>query len=191
MAFSEELKLEVKKKAMFKCCRCQSIGVEVHHINPQHENGEDNFDNAAPLCPNCHTWFGDNPIKKKEIRQMRDNWYEVVEKMYSGPASEIFPLVKKINIGLEEKIEKQSTDITEIKTMLKEVTSSAIDNMTLGTANITASNMAFASGASLSNVKIEELDSLVLCEECQKLVAVGRYSNVCPHCGASLEHYLK
>ena len=156
MTFSEELKLEVKKKAMFQCCRCRAISVEVHHIVPQHEHGEDTIDNAAPLCPNCHSWFGDNPLKKKEIRQMRDNWYEVVERMYSGQASALIPLVEKISQGLEEVKKIQSTDVTEIKTMLKEVSNKAIDSMTLGTANLTASNVVLASGATLSNIDISK-----------------------------------
>lgn len=186
MAFSEELKLTVKKKAMFKCCRCQAIGVEVHHIDPQHEKGEDTMDNAAPLCPNCHTWFGDNPLKKREIRQMRDNWYETVERMYSGQASEIVPLVEKIDKSLEEVKMRQSTDITEIKDMLKEVSNKAIDNMTLGTANLTASNVIMASGASLSNINIEDMPTLVLCQGCGKFFTTHSDKEPCPGCGSTL-----
>lgn len=173
---------------MFQCCRCQAISVEVHHIDPQHDSGSDVIDNAAPLCPNCHSWFGDNPLKKKEIRQMRDNWYEVVERMYSGQASSLVPLVEKISQGLEDVKRVQSTDVTEIKIMLKEVSNRAIDSMTLGTANLTASNVVMASGASLSNVNLEDLTPVISCPECYGLVAIGRYaSNVCPSCGASVE----
>lgn len=186
MAFSEDLKLKVKKKAMFKCCRCQAIGAQVHHIDPQHENGEDTIDNAAPLCPNCHTWFGDNPLKKKEIKQMRDNWYETVDRMYSGQASEIVPLVEKINKSLEEVKEKQSTDITEIKNMLKEVSNRAIDNMTLGTANMTASNVVMASGASLSNVDLSDVSKIMTCPECNNVIMYKNIDNPCPNCGSAL-----
>lgn len=187
MPFTEEQKLNIKKRAMFKCCRCQAIGVEVHHITPQHEGGPDTLENAAPLCPNCHTWFGDNPLKKKEIKQMRDNWFEKVEGMYSGHASSLVPLVQKINVGLEELKNTQSSDINDIKLMLKEVSNKAIDSMTLGTANITASNVVMASGASLSNVNMEELTRLSVCSECQKFVSVSPYVTACPNCGASLE----
>lgn len=185
MAFTEELKLKIKKKAMFQCCRCQAINVEIHHIDPQREQGSDTVENAAPLCPNCHTWFGDNPLKKKEIRQMRDNWYEAVERMYSGQASVLIPLIEKVNLSLEEVKRMQSNDMTEIKSMLKEVSNSAIDNMTLGTANLTASNLVMASGASLSNLNIEDLPKV--CGECQSLVTVGRFVTACPNCGASIE----
>lgn len=78
MGFSEQVKLEVKRKAAFQCCRCRSMRVEVHHIIPQEHGGSDDIGNAAPLCPSCHAYFGGNPDKRKEITQMRDSWYEMV-----------------------------------------------------------------------------------------------------------------
>ncbi|MBI5046598.1 HNH endonuclease, partial [Candidatus Micrarchaeota archaeon] len=83
MSFNETIKLQIKHQAAFQCCRCHDIGVEVHHILPEAEGGPDEFDNGAPLCPSCHSNFGGNPDKRKEIRQMRDFWYAVVkEKQY-------------------------------------------------------------------------------------------------------------
>lgn len=76
MPFSEPLKKKIRKRADFRCCICQSIGVEIHHIVPQADGGEDTEDNAAPLCPNCHDKFGANREKQKTIREMRDHWYE-------------------------------------------------------------------------------------------------------------------
>src|SRR5437016_3298747 len=84
MPFSEAIKLDVRRKAAFRCCRCHDIGVEVHHILPEESGGTDDEDNAAPLCPNCHDKFGANPVKRKEIRQMRDWWFEVVAEKYFG-----------------------------------------------------------------------------------------------------------
>ena len=60
------------------------MGVEVHHIVPQEENGPDNEDNAAPLCPSCHESYGANPKKRKFIREARDLWYEICEKRYAS-----------------------------------------------------------------------------------------------------------
>jgi len=85
MAFSEELKQKVRKRAHFRCCRCHQIGVEVHHIIPVKDGGEDTEDNAAPLCPNCHDMLGDNPTKRKSITEMRDHWYEICDKRYGSP----------------------------------------------------------------------------------------------------------
>jgi len=80
--FPESVKELVRRKAHFKCCRCHEIGVEVHHIIPQKNGGSNDFDNAAPLCAKCHDDFGDNPTKRKTIKEMRDWWYEECEKKY-------------------------------------------------------------------------------------------------------------
>ena len=79
MAFSESLKEKVKQKAFFRCVICHQPFVEVHHIIPQRENGPDTEDNAAPLCSGCHDLYGDNPSKRKQIKQMRDHWYKEIE----------------------------------------------------------------------------------------------------------------
>lgn len=83
MAFTEFLKLSVKKKSHFCCSLCHALGVEVHHIVPQSENGEDTEDNAAPLCPSCHETYGANPVKRKFIKEARDFWYELCSQRYS------------------------------------------------------------------------------------------------------------
>lgn len=191
MAFSEEIKLKVKKMAMFQCCRCHQLGVDVHHIIPQKDKGLDDISNAAPLCQNCHDQFGDNPNKRKEITQMRDNWYEIIEKMYGSKAGSLFPLIEKINFSLEDiktDQKRKESDINDIKSMLKEVSNKAIDGMTLGTAPLTASNLIKASGASLSNVDINNLDEFMLCMECGEPIAVGKDDYLCPYCGSPIYH---
>jgi hypothetical protein len=87
MSFSPALKDQVRKMAAFRCCRCHEIGIDIHHIVPQAKGGSDDIDNAAPLCQNCHDRFGANPEKRKEIRQMRDFWYDVVKEKYHGDQS--------------------------------------------------------------------------------------------------------
>jgi hypothetical protein len=83
MAFTEKLKLEVKRAGHFCCCVCRAAGVEIHHLIPQCEGGPDTFDNAAPLCPSCHETYGANPTKKKFLTEARDFWYEVCEKKHA------------------------------------------------------------------------------------------------------------
>ena len=97
MAFSEKIKEEVKKKALFRCVVCQQPFVEVHHIQPQNEGGDDTMDNAAPLCGRCHDLYGGNPEKRKQIRQMRDNWYEMVEKMIDSGPEKLTPIISDPN----------------------------------------------------------------------------------------------
>lgn len=79
MAFSEKLKELVKQKSFFRCVICHQPFVEVHHIVPKAEGGEDTEDNAAPLCASCHDLYGANPTKRKQIKQMRDHWYKEIE----------------------------------------------------------------------------------------------------------------
>ena len=80
MPFPEAIKNEVRRRADYKCCRCHAIGPEVHHIVPQAEAGPRHVRQRRTPFPNCHDRFGDNPKKRKEIRGMRDHWYEIVEK---------------------------------------------------------------------------------------------------------------
>ena len=87
MPFSEATKLEAKRKAHFACVICHQPFVEVHHILPQEHGGNDDIDNAAPLCGSCHDLFGGNPEKRKQIRQMRDFWYELCENRYQNSPS--------------------------------------------------------------------------------------------------------
>nr|WP_275444531.1 HNH endonuclease [Paenibacillus sp. ACRRX] len=84
MAFSEKIKLEAKRRACFRCVICHKVFVEIHHIIPQAEGGSDTIENAAPLCASCHDLFGGNPEKRKQIREMRDDWYERMERRANG-----------------------------------------------------------------------------------------------------------
>ncbi len=85
MVFSESLKIEVKKKAHYKCCICHSFGpLHIHHIIPQENGGPDTFDNAAPLCVRCHDNYGGNPEKRKWIKEKRGFWYDHCEKNLSN-----------------------------------------------------------------------------------------------------------
>lgn len=85
MGFPEPLKKKIRKRANFQCCWCKkpsdSYTIEIHHILPKSEGGDDSEDNAAPLCPNCHDMVGGNPLKRKQIRERRDAWYEKCEEV--------------------------------------------------------------------------------------------------------------
>ena len=80
MSFSENVKLEAKKRSAFRCCVCHKPFVEIHHIIPQSESGPDTLDNAATLCSSCHDLYGGNPDKRKIIKQMRDHWWDLMSK---------------------------------------------------------------------------------------------------------------
>ena len=86
MAFSEKIKDKVRERANFTCCWCDTRHhrIQVHHIVPQSEGGSDDIDNAAPLCPSCHSNHGDNPKLRTDIRNRRDHLYA----RYSGVLAE-------------------------------------------------------------------------------------------------------
>jgi hypothetical protein len=116
MPFSQALKDQVKKLAAFRCCRCQEIGIDVHHIVPQAEGGSDDIDNAAPLCQNCHARFGANAEKRNEIRQMREFWYDVVKEKYHGDQSAIAKLndtLVQLQTSSQAEMEKLRADVIE------------------------------------------------------------------------------
>lgn len=97
MAFSEKVKKQAREKACFRCVICHRPFVEVHHILPQSEGGADTLENAAPLCAECHDLYGANPQKRKQIRQMRDHWYEQMEKRYRGELDLLAPIPVNVN----------------------------------------------------------------------------------------------
>ena len=142
MDFTEQIKREVKEKAAFRCCRCQNIGIHVHHILPQNSGGSCDIDNAAPLCPSCHDYYGSNPDKRKEIGQMRDWWYEQAKKQF--PDNRQLSRLEDINTKLD-KLQQNQITLDDFKQELKEFANEAINNVTLGTAVTTASGIANAS----------------------------------------------
>jgi len=102
LSFSENTKLEVKRKSHFCCCICHTPGVEIHHIVPQADKGDDTFENAAPLCPSCHETYGANPTKRKFIREARDFWYELCEKRYAPVGVQLADIKDLFNESLKE-----------------------------------------------------------------------------------------
>lgn len=50
--------------------------VDVHHIIPVKDGGDNTETNAAPLCPLCHRQYGNNPDHRKMIRERRDAHYK-------------------------------------------------------------------------------------------------------------------
>ena len=184
MAFTESIKKEVKEKAAFRCCRCQKIGsTEVHHILPQANDGPDTFDNAAPLCPSCHADFGDNPIKRKEITQMRDWWYKQVEKQY--PDNRISNTqLDDINKKLENIHSSQTSELGGLKDTLKSISNKLIDDITPETASLTASGIINTSAASatFSHKLGENVHANMVCNKCGTSIGLLIGSNNCPTC---------
>jgi len=183
--FNEDQKREVKEKAAFRCCRCQQIGIEVHHIIPEAVGGTDTLDNAAPVCPSCHASFGDNPQKRKEITQMRDWWYHQVEEMYCGPGSNL-GLLPAIDAKLDDIRHNQGAELRDLKEMLRKVSNETIDGITPETATAASSLIVNASDATSSVRLGERVHANFVCRRCNSRIGLLIGTNACPNCGAPL-----
>jgi len=103
MSFSANVTLEVMVRSQRRCCVCHEYGgvaVEVHHIKPKADGGEDTLENAIALCFNCHCAAGHyNPkhprgkkFSPKELLRHRDEWWERVKNSgISDLSEEILP----------------------------------------------------------------------------------------------------
>ncbi len=111
MPFPEKLKVEMRKRCFHKCCLCQAIGVEIHHIIPQEAGGENTFDNAAPLCGHCHNTYGANPEKRKMIREARDNWLEQCKIQYDSESPRLQEMHERL-ARLESQLDMSAEKIT-------------------------------------------------------------------------------
>ena len=86
MAFDEIVKRKVMVACGRRCCICHEFcgnNIEVHHIKAHSEGGEDTFENAIPLCFDCHAIVRQYDSKhpkgikftEKELILHRDLWY--------------------------------------------------------------------------------------------------------------------
>lgn len=152
MPFSEATKLEVKRKAAFRCCRCQQVGVDVHHILPENAEGSDDIDNAGPLCQNCHDQLGNNPTKRKEIRQMRDWWYDCCYGRYAQGHGAL-AAVERLDLILKQ-TEQSSSALTELRDALRQMTEQVISSITSSNARAAASAIADMAAISSSELDV-------------------------------------
>lgn len=87
MPFSTDIRRKVLLWCDRHCCLCKKtcgVNIEVHHIDPQEQDGSDDIDNAIPLCFECHAFvqhYNDlaprgNKYKPEELKTRRDQVYE-------------------------------------------------------------------------------------------------------------------
>jgi ribosomal protein L37E len=131
MPFPDSVRNEALKRAHFMCVACHAPFVEVHHITPQSEGGPDTLDNAAPLCPGCHGIYGANPVYRKQIRQMRDNWYDVCEKRFGASSLDV---PEQVN-AMFETLQTVRADQVKYQDTLDQIKSAIIGSLA-GTASV-------------------------------------------------------
>lgn len=90
VTFPQSVKTEALARAKRCCCICHQFAgryVNVHHILPVSEGGQDTIDNAIVLCLRCHGEVGHfnvahpigNKYTRQEIVRHRDEWYKLCE----------------------------------------------------------------------------------------------------------------
>ena len=90
MPFSKEVRTDALVAAARHCCVChryKGVKVEVHHIRPEAESGDNTASNAIALCFDCHTDAGHynsrhprgTKFSARELLQARDEWHRIVQ----------------------------------------------------------------------------------------------------------------
>jgi HNH endonuclease len=177
MPFSEKTKLAVKRRAAFRCCRCHDVGVEVHHIVPEYFDGPNTLANA-PLCPSCHDRFGDNRKKRKEIKQMRDHWYDVAREKYptGTDTSALNDLVVELQHG---ELSKRDELIAELQRRVDELAESLSQG---GTGDTTGAVSEITTGLVTAQKLGDKLYANVHCRNCGVRIGMLSGADHCPRC---------
>lgn len=111
-------------KSKRHCALCEKNAfnaIEVHHIIPRSEGGNDDIDNLIPLCFDCHQRVGSyNPnhpkgtkYSVKELKSRRDDIYDKVRKG-ELPKQEVKILNAPAIVERRLKIEKDFKPIAQI-----------------------------------------------------------------------------
>jgi len=170
------------------CVACHAAFVEVHHIIPQSEGGADTLDNAAPLCSGCHGIYGGNPDFRKQIRQMRDNWYDVCQKRF-GPSSIEIPqqldaLGETLRTVRADQIKYQQT-LNEIKSTMVGSLSGTVDAINKAS---TLEEVVNASGYPTTGVYLgPNVYANFKCRNCGTIIGLLVGNDKCPKCGTPIK----
>jgi hypothetical protein len=90
MAFSKTIREDILVASARHCCVChkyRGLKIEVHHIIPIEQGGDDTYDNAIALCFDCHSDAGHYHAKHPkgiklsptELKKHKDAWFKIVK----------------------------------------------------------------------------------------------------------------
>ena len=177
-SFPESVKLEARRLAAFKCCYCRDrMGDHVHHITPLEDGGLGLLDNAVLLCAQCHTDYGHRKDKRAQLRQARDDWYDIVARRYSTRA------VDEVS-ALEDLATKQ--DLEGIEQRLTGVFGSFINSLRKGSASSSqAINVASTMINSISPQTSYSVAPSTKCSACGAALPI--FASFCIGCGQRLK----
>jgi len=134
MGFSKKIKEDIFVKSARHCCVCNKstgLNIEVHHIIPKKQNGEDSFDNAIALCFDCHAdaghYFAGHPkgskLSPEELIKHKESWFNRVENnQIQEPPKEIIEFIinsKGFNNVFKPSFIKEKTTFINKKSMLR------------------------------------------------------------------------
>jgi hypothetical protein len=149
MPVPEPVKIEAKRRANYRCVVCQGFWVEVHHIIPEAQGGPDTIENAAPLCAGCHHQYGGNPELRKQLREMRDFWWERCRQaQYITVDAGLAQKVDALHVALIQGQKRQSEVLSEVKgIVLQQLNNAQQQVMASGTvANVLTAVSSLGSG---------------------------------------------
>lgn len=89
MGFSDAIRQQIFVRSARHCCVChkaKGLNIEIHHITPASEGGEDSLENAIALCFDCHAdaghYFAGHPKGSKlsppELKKHKEEWLKIV-----------------------------------------------------------------------------------------------------------------
>lgn len=118
MSSWDKVKEDVLIQCKRYCCLCEEYkgrDIEVHHIVQRADGGKDTFDNAIPLCFDCHSEVGSynpthpkgNRYKPGELKRIRDSFYKKVQNLRRRP------LLTESDSKLLEELKNDYTAILE------------------------------------------------------------------------------
>ncbi len=90
MGFSQAIRDEIFVRCARHCCVCHQpkrLNLEIHHIKPRHQGGENTLQNAICLCFDCHAdaghYFADHPkgskLSPSELLRHKEEWFNIVK----------------------------------------------------------------------------------------------------------------
>jgi hypothetical protein len=88
MSFNRENVASLLAECQRRCCICHrfcGVKIETDHITPKDEGGNDDIDNAIPVCFDCHaeihSYNPKHPRGRKftpaELKQHKDSWLQI------------------------------------------------------------------------------------------------------------------
>jgi len=115
MAFPHDVVEHLLVACHRRCCICHELAgnkMEIHHIVPVANGGDDTEENGIPLCLNCHAEVGGyNPQHPKgrrftpsELRRHKEQWFAICTKPPWDSMGSVRPSISCEIVNLDDRI---------------------------------------------------------------------------------------